>query len=298
MTAAAGDGAVTGKLGAGLDPSAYVLVPTNVAISNLVAVSAGSSHSLFLKNNGTIWGAGDNWYGQLGVGFANFSSTNFPVQVTNLTGFAAIAAGFYHSLALHSNGTVWAWGTGELGALGDGNTNYHTNHLPMQVIGLSNIVAIDTGGYHGLALRNDGRVMAWGPNYSGRLGDGTTNHTGTPVLCVGLSNIVSITAGGWFSQAVNTNGDVFSWGANVYGAVGDGTTVDKILPTLLTTIKDVKRVEAGFYDAFALKKDHTLWGWGVTDFGQLGDGTVIQRNSPVLVGIRMYLNAMTPGFKL
>jgi alpha-tubulin suppressor-like RCC1 family protein len=286
-----------GKFGAGL-ASAYEPLPKRVTISNLVAASAGAYHSLFLKNDGTMWAAGDNSYGQLGVGLASFSSTNSPVQVSNITGFAAISAGYYHNLALHSNGTVWAWGRGELGTLGDGGTNYHTNHLPMQVVGLSNIVAIDTGAFHGLALRNDGRVMAWGPNFEGRLGDGTTNHTGTPVFCVGLSNIVSITTGGWFSQAANTNGDVFSWGYNGYGGVGDGTTVDKMLPTLLTTIKDVKRVKAGFYDGFALKKDNTLWGWGVTDFGELGDGTVVQRNSPVLVGIRMYLNAMTPGFKL
>src|SRR2546428_613650 len=82
-----------------------------------------------------------------------------------------IAAGNYHSLALKSDGTVWAWGMNLYGQLGDG-TNTGSN-VPVQVSSLTGIIAIGGGYGHSLALKSDGTVWAWGYNSTGQLGNGT-----------------------------------------------------------------------------------------------------------------------------
>lgn len=102
-------------------------------LDNVVAISAGSDHTLALKGNGTVWAWGNNTDGQLGNGSTVVSSQT-PVQVTGLTGITAIAAGAYHSLAAKNDGTVWAWGNNGFAQLGEGSlTNSAT---PVQVQGL------------------------------------------------------------------------------------------------------------------------------------------------------------------
>jgi hypothetical protein len=107
------------------------------------------------------------------------------VQVIGLTGAVAIAAGNFHSLALKSDGTVWAWGNNFYGELGDGTTTHRSS--PVQVIGLTGVVAVDGGYCYSLALKSDGTVWAWGWNYIGRLGDGTMTDRSSPVQVLGFA---------------------------------------------------------------------------------------------------------------
>src|SRR5665213_1602411 len=86
----------------------------------VVSIAAGASHSLALKNDGTVWAWGDNGAGELGDGTT--TQRNTPLQVSGLTGVVAVAAGHFHSLAVKSDGTVWAWGDNNSGDLGDGTT--------------------------------------------------------------------------------------------------------------------------------------------------------------------------------
>ena len=100
------------------------------------------------------------------------------MQVSGLSGVVAVAGGRYHSLAVKSDGTVWAWGNNWLGQLGDGTTTDRS--IPVQVSGLSGVVAVAGGDYHSLAVKSDGTVWAWGDNYHGQLGDGTTTQRPHP----------------------------------------------------------------------------------------------------------------------
>ena len=126
------------------------LVPTSCAFGSsshpavrVVAVSAGGGHSLALKSNGSVWAWGGDTSGQLGNGSLN--DTAIPIAVSSLrSGVVAIAAGLNHSLALKSDGSVWAWGNNERGQLGNGTTT--GSNVPLAVSGLTGrVVAIAAG---------------------------------------------------------------------------------------------------------------------------------------------------------
>ncbi|HYO54197.1 RCC1 domain-containing protein, partial [Archangium sp.] len=92
------------------------------------------------------------------------------VQVPGLSGVVALVTGSYHSLALRSDGTLWAWGYNGSGQLGIGTTS--SRSAPVQMPGLSGVVALAAGSDHSLAVRSDGTPWAWGSNSDGQVGDG------------------------------------------------------------------------------------------------------------------------------
>jgi alpha-tubulin suppressor-like RCC1 family protein len=138
-------------------------------LNGVVDISCGNWHSLALRGDGTVWAWGSNNFGQLGNNGPTTLST-VPVQVTGLSGVAVLSAGGNHSMALKSDGTLWAWGFNNVGQLGDG-TNIQ-RLAPVQVSGLSGVMSISAGEDHSLALQNNGTVWAWGQGGHGQLGDG------------------------------------------------------------------------------------------------------------------------------
>ncbi|HLZ19882.1 MAG TPA: SdrD B-like domain-containing protein, partial [Smithellaceae bacterium] len=134
---------------------------------------------------------------------------NFTAVIT-----PAIAAGYSHSLALKSDGTVWAWGNNGNGQLGIGTIT--NSYIPAQVSGLTDVIAIAAGGHHSLAIKANGTVWAWGYNGYGQLGIGTTTNSLTPVQVSNLSGITAIAAGGNHSLALTSSGGVRAWGLNSY----------------------------------------------------------------------------------
>ena len=179
---------VSGQLGnLNLGFSETPILATN--LTRVVAVSAGTFHSLALRQDGTVWSWGDNNVGQLGNGTPGASAE--AVQVAKIEGAIAIAAGGYHSLALAKDGTVWAWGLNDNGQLGDGSVQMRP--APRKVREgtriLKNVVSIAAGAQHSLAVLENGRVMAWGMNDEGQLGDRTTTDRRRPVFVYGLTGV-------------------------------------------------------------------------------------------------------------
>ena len=208
------------------------------SLSGVTAIAAGQAFALALESGGTVLGWGYNGYGQIGAG----GSASSPRSVAGLDSVVALAAGSDHALFLRGNGTVWALGSSAYGQLGNGTTGVSSS-APVQVAGLTDVIAIDAGGGHSVALCADGTVWAWGRNAHGELGDGTTIDRATPVQVAGLAGVVAISAGGR--------------GANYIGGVV-GVTV-------------------------ALKADGSVWAWGGARSGQVGDGTYVSRSRPVVV---------------
>ncbi len=242
-------------------------------------ISAGTSHSLFVCSDGSVWASGDNSSGQLGNG--TLVSSIIPKQVANLDGVVAVAAGDVHSLALKSDGTVWAWGGDNFGQLGNG-MQLMRQDTPVPVIGLNNVIAIATRNNHSLALKRDGTVWAWGHNIKGEVGDGTTTLTATPVPILATVDFKAIAVGISFSMALAIDSTIWVWGNGADGQFGNGIAVSGYhdsVPNLIDTLDHVVKIAAGGFHAMALKGDGTLWAWGRGTEGQLGDGNSSQ-NSP------------------
>ncbi|PSL48436.1 alpha-tubulin suppressor-like RCC1 family protein [Salsuginibacillus halophilus] len=237
------------------------------------SLDTGHEHTLYLTEDGHVFGYGDNGYGQLGVGPGSFSDPE-PVNHTDgsrLVDVRSVAAGAYHSVALTNDGTVYTWGNNMAGQLGDGTTNNNDNFTEVQGID-TDITAIAAGDYHTLALDENGDVWAWGDNAFGQV-NSSQNYDPDPEIVSGLQGIVSIAAGAEHSVAVNGQGEVFSWGRGEEGQMADGnTTRVNNAPVQANNISDVRFAAAGKHHTIALREDReNLWGWGSNDYGQLGN---------------------------
>ncbi|UZQ50257.1 immunoglobulin-like domain-containing protein [Clostridium kluyveri] len=241
----------------------------------ITAISSGKYHTVALKDDGTVWCWGDNFYGQLGDGTT--TNKNTPVQVSGLPKITAISAGENYTAALDSNGEVWCWGYNNQGQLGDGTTANKT--VPVKVSGLSNIIAIAAGCYHTVALSSSGEVWCWGGDGYGQLGDGSTANKTTPVKISGLPSITAIAAGGSHTVALDSSGKVWCWGANFYKQVGNNSDQDQTTPVQLSNLTNITAIAAGCYHTVALDSTGEVWCWGYNGSGQLGDGST--NTSPI-----------------
>ena len=197
----------------------------------------------------------------------------------------AVAAGYDHTIALITDGSVWAWGNNSCGQLGYKDTQKFNifssarkviersegnSSTPKKIIA-SGVIAIAAGNYHTLALKIDGSLWAWGYNVAGQLGDGTTTGSWIPKQII-ASGVTAITAGESYSLAIKADGSLWAWGKNTYGQLGDDTTTDSLVPKQIIA-SGVQAVAAGYGHNIALKTDGSLWAWGHNWSGALGDGT-------------------------
>jgi alpha-tubulin suppressor-like RCC1 family protein len=208
--------------------SAGVPSPVRVnGLSNVIQIVAGHQHSVALKSDGSVWVWGFNGNGEFGN---NTSSSigcqcqTVPVQAS-ITGITQITAGFNNTAALKPNGDVFVWGRSSAGQLGNNSITGGNALLPVQTP-ISNVIELKMRGDHLLARLRDGAVKAWGRNFEGELGNGTTNTTGC--LCnpsivssqVGAGN-ASISAGNYHSFSlkpsipINPGTNIFLAGENV-----------------------------------------------------------------------------------
>ena len=263
-----------------------------VGLNGVVAIAAGRSTGIALKNDGTVWAWGENTYGTLGDGNTNVSLTSgssaTPVRVIGLTDSVSIALKRSHILALKSDGTVWAWGHNRAGQFGNGEATGDANSpgpVPVQVSDMSDPEAtIATGYWHSMALKSDGTVWTWGDNEAGELCDGTLINQLTPEKITGLYDLSAIEGGEYYTISLKKDGTAWMCGNNSSGFLGIGEPKELIsTPTVVTGLSDVIAITSGKYSPVVLKRDGTLWAWGFNNKGQLGDGTTTPGAAPVQV---------------
>lgn len=269
-----------------------------LGLTDVTAIAAGSDFALALEGNGNVWAWGYNDDGELGLGFTSTSSSDCdcvaaPVVVPGLTGVTAIAVAMYHSLALRSDGTVWAWGWNSTGQLGNGTTTDSAS--PIEVPGLPGIGAIGAGGGNqryafSLAVAMDGSVWAWGANPYGELGQGNTTTGGcnciaSPVAVPGLPTIVMVAPGEGHTIALDASGGVWGWGKNDWGQLGTGSATTAgcqclSSPSRVTGLSNVTGLAAGGAFSFAVESDGSLWSWGENFDGELAQGSADNYYNP------------------
>jgi alpha-tubulin suppressor-like RCC1 family protein len=244
------------------------------ATPTVTQAAAGSGYSLFLTSDGSLWGMGDDEFGQLGV--EGFFETNRPEETVS-NNVVAIAAGGngFHTLFIKSDGSLWGMGYNEDGELGDGT--YSNPNRPEEIVS-NGVVAIAAGGSHSLFLKSDGSLWVMGDNEYGQLGDSTYNNTNQPEEIVS-NNVVTIAAGGFYSLFIKSDGSLWAIGDNEYGQLGDGTYNNTNQPEEIVS-NDVAAITAGDSHSLFLKSDGSLWVMGFNYYGQLGDGTYNNTNRP------------------
>jgi alpha-tubulin suppressor-like RCC1 family protein len=220
--------------------------PTRLGVdTNWSLIAAGRYHTIALKTNRTLWLWGYNQYGQLGLGDSGSpaANRNTPTQISSDTDWAEITAGFYHTIACKTNGTIYSWGNniyGQLG-LGDSGSPATDRNTPNQIIiGTdSDWILASSKRLHLLALKSNGTLWSWGYNNAGQLGLGdngspsTDRNTPAQILLANGLNWIYISAGSAHSIGIKENGTLWTWGAGVYGQLGLGDSANRNTPTMV-----------------------------------------------------------------
>jgi len=256
--------------------------PGSVLENEYNTISASGLNAMAIRTDGSLWAWGYNFFGQLGDGTNTDRKTPVKIMDSVASVSANKHAGIYlgdgntsiqgYSLAIRTDGSLWAWGWNGYGQLGD-ETDIDRN-TPVKI--MDDVVSVSAGEMNAMAVRTDGSLWAWG--YGGQLGDGTIIRNKPEKI---MDSVASVSEGRTHTTFVKTDGSLWTWGENAYGGLGDGTNTRRDIPVKI--MDDVASVSSGWYHAIAVKTDGSLWAWGHNHYGQLGDGTNIDRNVPVKI---------------
>ena len=257
------------------------------ALTDVRQVTTGNG-SYTVKSDGSLWTWGSNRDGNLGVGDRN--NRNRPVRVAGVGNVSTVRElGYLHLheqnvaasvFAVTEDGSLYAWGSNELGQLGVGDKKDRLT--PVRVKGVGNVSTI-TSDEEGstFAVTKDGSLYSWGGNDHGQLGVGDRNDRLTPAKV--LDNISTVSAEYYSAFAVGKDGSLYSWGRNSSGRLGVGDKNDRLAPAkILDNVSTVSYRNYGDV-SWALTKDGSLYTWGRNSSGQLGVGDRNERLVPTYV---------------
>lgn len=270
----------TGSLAARSSP-----IQTVSSGTNWKQVSNGQSYSAGVKTDGTLWLWGSGAGGTLGAG--DNSNRSSPVQtVSNVTTWKTVSVTGAMSAAIKTDGTLWTWGLGTYGQLG--NQSIVNRSSPVQTV--SNVTTwkqvTNATTQATAAVKTDGSLWTWGNGAYGVLGNNSVVARSSPVQTV--SNVTTwkqVSMGLSTTAAVKIDGTLWTWGCNGDGQLGNnrgGAAENRSSPVqTISNVATWKQVSSGNRVTAAIKTDGTLWAWGYNTGGSLGDGTNISKSSPV-----------------
>ncbi len=258
---------------------------TKIAGSWLVFRSNDDTNHKFsvgIKEDGTLWGVGDNSQKQLGLPNASYTTLT---QIGSDNDWVDVAVGALYTLVLKSNGKVYACGSNSSGQGGQGNTTSPIATLTI-VPGTNTYTAIGANGSSSFALRDDGKLYAWGAHGTlGLLGlSGTTSIYSSPTQMTFPANVVQFSIGSQYGMAVLPSGYMYSWGTGSYGKRGSGGTTTSLYPVQVQYASDWSKVFAGYHTTFAIKTNGTLWSFGYGGDYASAQGSTSDLYYPTQVG--------------
>jgi alpha-tubulin suppressor-like RCC1 family protein len=206
---------------------------------------------------------------------------NQPYLVSNT--WSKIATGYIgHSLAIRSDGILFAWGYGFDGQLGINEGGISGRSSPVQV-GTSSWSQIDIGISRSLAIRSDGTLWSWGLN-GGYLGTNDTTNRSSPTQ-IGTSSWSQISGGGYRTLAIRVDGTLWAWGFNSSGQLGLNDDLARSSPVQIGTNSNWSMIATGESCSFALDSTGNIWSWGTNSDGELGLNDTVHRSSPTQIGL-------------
>jgi alpha-tubulin suppressor-like RCC1 family protein len=247
-------------------------VTTFAGGTNWKQVSAGSFSSAAIKTDGTLWVWGFAGEGRLGN--AVTASSNIPTPVTTFAGgtnWKQVSVSVIHTVAIKTDGTLWTWGNGTNGRLG--NADITNRSTPVTTFAGGNDWKQVSGGGPTAAIKTDGTLWTWGQGSSGVLGNADVTDRSTPVTTfAGGTNWKQVSVTGFHMAAIKTDGTLWTWGLGTEGRLGNVELTNRSTPvTTFAGGTNWKQVSAGASHTTAVKTDGTLWTWGNGNNGRLGN---------------------------
>ena len=250
--------------------------------SGLGQTGTANDSSAAIKTDGTLWTWGDAGSGRNGLG--NTTSYSSPVQVGSLTTWSKVSTGYGENfLAITTAGTLFAWGRGSSGQLGDGSTVNKSS--PVQIGSETDWTVIANGKNASAGIRG-GKLFTWGNDDTGSLGHGNTTNYSSPVQVGSATDWTAVN----FNEASMfgiRGGKLFSWGKGQYGQTGHGNTTNYSSPVQVGALTNWSTCVGCVRSGAFIKTDGTLWTVGYNRYGSggiLGDGTTVDKSSPIQVG--------------
>ena len=269
---------IFGALGNAVTTNTSTPVTTFAGGTNWKQVSGGVSYTAAIKTDGTLWTWGSGTSGQLGNAVTTGDISTPVTTFSGGTNWKQVSGGFLHTAAIKTDGTLWTWGRGTSGQLG--NAQIIDISTPVTTFaGGTNWKQVSCGGSgatnHTTAIKTDGTVWTWGSGSNGRLGNAvTTGNISTPVTTfAGGTNWKQVSSGGSHTAAIKTDGTLWTWGSGTSGQLGNAATTGNI-STPVTTFSggtNWKQVSCGDSHTAAIKTDGTVWTWGSGSNGRLGN---------------------------
>jgi alpha-tubulin suppressor-like RCC1 family protein len=271
---------IDGQVGDGttVNTSTPVCVLQNPSVPGIpiITISAGSNHSAAVSQNGTLYTWGSNSSGQLGQGLDNIALPNKkePTALTE-TSFLKVECGGQHTLAIKTDGSLWAWGNNSQGQLGDGT--FIDKLVPTLIDNTRIYTSISCGVSHSAAIDSDNRLFIWGSNGYSQLGTGSTVDSNVPV---NIGTFSKVSCGFFHTIALApVGGEIYGWGRNHKKQVANSSNDTITVPTLIGA-GTYTSVFAGKDNTFAVDAGGSTIGWGNNENHQLGFTTDIVVSSP------------------
>jgi len=250
---------------------------------------ANNRSSFAIKGDGTLWSWGDGVYGTTAHG--NTTDSCSPVQVGSLTNWSTITKQMALSgCSLKTDGTIWCWGAGFDGKLGQGNTTSYSS--PVQVGSATDWVVCASSEKCALMVNSSGKLYTMGAGYLGTLGHGNNNAICNPTQVGSLTNWTAKIAGNEHGfKAIKSDGTLWHCGHGAAGQAGNGTSTTYSSPIQIGSLTNWGNVHgAGYYDCYALRDDQRLFAWGKNLNGSLGLGDIVARSSPSQIGDKRWMS--------
>lgn len=241
--------------------------------SGWMKLDAGYSYNCGVRADNSLWCWGRNALGQLGDGTTTARSEPAQVMPLGALDWADVAASGEFTCGLKSTGAVFCWGRNDVAQLGLGNTNSPVN-TPTEVLGISNVMAVDVGANHACAVQSNGTLWCWGRNASAELGLGNTVGPALSPVQVGTDADWArpVLGQGTSTCAIKKNGDLYCWGTGSYGQLGMGGLVSPNKPAKVPSVVTWTAASMGLEHACGLQSDGIVSCWGASNWAQLGSG--------------------------
>jgi alpha-tubulin suppressor-like RCC1 family protein len=235
-----------------------------------------------LFREGNLWTWGQSIAGMLGNGITTGNRSTPVTTFAGGTNWKQVSVGRYNAAAIKTDGTLWTWGSGVNGYLG--NAQISDRSTPVTTFaGGTNWKQIACSYRNMASIKTDGTLWIWGSGTLGVLGTNDTTFRSTPVTTfAGGTNWKQVTLGNYVVSAIKTDGTLWTWGQAGYGRLGNAQTTNRSTPvTTFAGGNNWKQVNNGQDCTLAIKTDGTLWGWGSSTSGQLGNNTVSFSSTPI-----------------